>query len=393
MSTRQASRGRTVAVWALIVAASLLAIASATTTWAKRQALDTDTWVKATDEVLATPAVQQALAAYVVNQLYQNVDVGATLQERLPTDLKGLAGPLAAALRTPAEQAVERLLATPQAQQLFSQVNRQAHTTLVNILEDKTRVGSTAGGVVSLDLGALVRQIGQELGIPAAALDKLPADAGNIVLVKSDQLEAAQQLTKAIKVLSAVLFLAVLAFYVWAVYLAIDRRKAIRNIGWSLTLSAFVLLAIRRGVLGYVENLVTQAQYKGTAHATLLIWTSLLRELALAGVAYGLVTVGWAVVAGPTHAGTAVRRTLAPALNLSAGLVWCWAGGLFLLLTLWGPTPAFDFGSRLAVLAGLYGLGIWALRRRTLAEFADVHMSDIAEGPVRVYRRITHRAA
>ena len=384
---RHSSRGRTIAVWALIVAASLLAIGSATSTWAKRQALDTDNWVKASDEVLAKPAVQHALAVYIVDQLYTNVDVAATFEQRLPDDLKQLGAPLAAAVRSPAQDGVERLLASPKMQALWSQVNRQAHAALVRILEDKTRVGSTANGVVTLDLGTLVRQLGQQLGLPAAALDKIPADAGKITLIQSDRLKTAQDAVKVIKVGTVFLLILVVAMYALAAYLAVDRRRTIRNSGWALVFSALVLLAIRRYVMNYVVGLVNAAEFRDAASATLLIWTSLLRQLALAGVAYGLAVVGWAFVAGPTRAGTAIRRTLAPALNMSAGLVAAWAGGIFLLLLVWAPTPAFRFGQGLLVLAVLYALGIVALRRETMVQFADVTFADIGAGVVATYHR------
>ena len=43
------------------------------------------------------------------NDLYDQVDVAGELQAKLPTDLQGLAGPLAGALRSPATGAVDRL--------------------------------------------------------------------------------------------------------------------------------------------------------------------------------------------------------------------------------------------------------------------------------------------
>ena len=388
---RRQSRGRTITVWVLIAIASLVAVLSSTTTWLKRQALDTDSWVSASDEVLAKPAVQQALSVFIVDQLYQSVDITSELAQRLPDDFKQVAGPLSAALRAPAQQAVERLLQTPQFQQLWSQINRRAHAALVRVLENKTRVGSTEGGTVSLDLGQLVQQLGAQLGISQSTLAKIPASAGHIELIRSDQLKTAQKGVRAIKVLSVLLLLVVLVLYALAAYLSFDRRRTIRNIGWAVVLSAFILLTVRRGVDNYVVNLVKTDQFRGAADAVVPIWTSLLAQLGRAGVLYGITIVGWAFVAGPTRAGTAIRRFVAPALNLSVGLVACGAGALFLLLMIWSPTPAFDFGFRLLVLFVLYVAGIATMRVRTMAEFPDASFADVGGRMTAWFRRITHR--
>src|SRR3954447_25267285 len=88
--TRHPGRGRTVIVWLLIVLASLSALTASLTVWVKRQAFNTDAWVKASDQVLDDPQVRQVLSAYLVDQLYQNVDVGGQLKELLPADFKNL---------------------------------------------------------------------------------------------------------------------------------------------------------------------------------------------------------------------------------------------------------------------------------------------------------------
>ena len=70
---------------------------------------------------------------------------------------------------------------------------------------------------------------------PGALLDKIPADAGNIVIAKSDQLQAAQTAVKAIKWMGLLLFVVVVALYALAVFLAKGaRRRTLRNVGWSI---------------------------------------------------------------------------------------------------------------------------------------------------------------
>ena len=90
------SRKRRIVVWALVVLASLLLLVSVLTTWVNRQVLDSTAWNKATTEVIQDPKVQSAIATYSVNQVYQNINVGQALGERLPKNLQPLADVIAA---------------------------------------------------------------------------------------------------------------------------------------------------------------------------------------------------------------------------------------------------------------------------------------------------------
>ena len=93
MAGQHLSRGRSIAVWACILLAALIGFVSALTVWVKRQALETDKWVATSSRLLEDPEIRQALSIYMVDQLYANVDVAAELQQKLPPDVKPLAGP------------------------------------------------------------------------------------------------------------------------------------------------------------------------------------------------------------------------------------------------------------------------------------------------------------
>ena len=78
-------------------------------------------------------------------------------------------------------------------QQLWIDASSAAQEKLVNVLEDNTGAGITTGdGVVTLQLGELVRSLGTELGLSAATLDRIPPDAGELEIMSSDRLGAAQ---------------------------------------------------------------------------------------------------------------------------------------------------------------------------------------------------------
>jgi hypothetical protein len=358
-------------VWTLTVAASVLAVVAILTLWVQRQMLDNNAWKKATTQVIHDPQVRSALATYLVNQLYTNVNVEQALEERLPANAKQLAGPLAAALRQPATRSAEFVLERPRIQQAVITSSTLAHEKLVNVLENKTGFGiATGNGVVTVDLHDLVTELGAQLGLPADALARVPADAGVITIMRSDQLSAAQAGVQTIRILSVWALVLVLGMYAAAIYFAHGaRRESLRNVGCALVLVGLVVLVARRFIGNYAIDQLAAPDYKGSVRDVWLIASSVLGQIGQATILYGAVAVAGAAFAGPTKIATTLRRRSAPVLNERPGIVALGAGVVYLLLLLWGPTHALRVWWGILLLAALAAGGIIALRRQTKAEF------------------------
>jgi hypothetical protein len=372
---RKLSRKRSIAVWTLIVLASVITLLMVMTFWLKRQVLDNDSWRKASTELVQNQDVRESVSTLVVNQLYENVDVGQALSEKLPEQVKALGPTLAAVVREPATNAVEALLARPKIQQLFVEASSGAQQKLVDVLEDKTGYGiSTGSGNVTIDLHELVVELGTTLGISQERLDKLPAKAGVITLMSSDQLGAAQKGVKLVHVISGFFVILVLVLYALAVYLARGRRReTLRNVGWALIVVSVLTLALRRFTGNYVVDALTESTGEKPVRAIWLIGSSILGQIGRAGVLYGAITVLGAILAGPTRAATAARRWLAPYLNERPALAWTVVGATFALVVLWGPTHALHKWWGIVIFGGLLALGLAALRRETMKEFPPAH--------------------
>jgi hypothetical protein len=372
--TRSGRRGHRGLSVACLVLATVILLAASTTTWLRSQVLDTDNWVATSSELLEEPEVVDALARYAVDQLYLSVDIAGELEEVLPEALQPLAGAAAAAVRQPATEGVAALLSTDRVQRLWAEVNRRAHAVLVGVLEDDLEVISTTDGAVTLNLGDLIKELGASLGLPDDVLDRIPDDAGEIVLVRSDQLAAAQRAVDVTKVVSIWAFVVVVALYALAIYLARDRRRAVRNSGWTIVGVGIVLLLVRRLALAYVVSMVEQPSNEPPVRAAYRIASDMLVQMGWAGILFGLVVVAGAVYAGPSRPATAVRRALAPAWNIDPWGVWAVAAVVFALILLWSPTPAFEEWWSVLVLAVLYAAGVEVLRRRSRAEFPDARL-------------------
>jgi hypothetical protein len=364
------TRTRSILVWALFVIGTLVVLVGSLTLWVKRQALDTDSWVNTSANLLENDQVREALSVYIVDQLYANADPQEVLEERLPTNLQGLAGPLAGALRQPAIDGVDRFLQRPRVQDLWEDVNRAAHQELLAVLNDETRGNiTTGGGTVTLNLRTLIVNIGNELGFGETLDSRLPEDVGQIQILQSDQLEAAQTGVKLIKWMSWLVIVIALACYAGAIWLARDRRAMLRNVGAALLVVGILLLVIRRVVGNYiVDALASGESVREAVDSTWFIGTSLLGEVAWALIVYGVVILLGTWLAGPSRYATRARGFMGPTLRDRPGIAWGALAVVYLLLLLWAPVPALRNWPGVLLLGALVALGFEAFRRVTVGE-------------------------
>lgn len=366
----------------LIVAATVIAILSAATTWVRTQALDTDQWVAASAEVIADPEVQDALATYLVDELYATGDVNEALESALPNNLDGLAGPLAGALRAPVTEGVERILARPRIQQAWEAANRLAHERLVAIVRDDVGDNvSTADGAVVLDLAGMVRVVGAEIGLPDAALDRIPDDVGQVTIFESDELADVQDAVRVMDVLSWFLFVVVVALYALAVYLATDRRRTmLRNVGLALVIGGVVLLALRAiSVRATIDAIVQVPANRPTGRFVGNVLTQLLSDMAWTAVLIGLLIAGFAGLLGSHRWAVAARGRLRDTSNPGAIV----AGGavvLLILLAWWGPGHVFERWVTGLTMLALLVAAVVALTVAVNAEDSPDDPDEVATG-------------
>jgi hypothetical protein len=378
-AARPLTKRRRFAIWALIVVASILGVVVILSLWINRQVLDNDNFRSTSADLIADPAVQNTLSIYIVDQLYDNVDIAGSLEQKLPEDLKGLAAPIAGAVREPATRTVNRLLEAPRVQQAWINSSALAHEKLVNVLENKTGNGiDTGNGTVTLDLHELLAELGITLGLPQAALDKLPPNAGMVTIMNSDQLGLAQTGVQIIRFLSVWLLILVLILFGLAIYLARGRRReTLRNVGFAFVLIGLLVVVVREVAGNYVIGGLTDSpSLDRTGHHVWIISTSILGDIGWATVLYGAVAVLGALLAGPTTYAVRLRRWMAPVMNDRPAVVWGVAAAAYLLLILWGGTHALRTAWGILLLGGLLALGVYALRRESLLEFPDASIAN-----------------
>jgi hypothetical protein len=360
-------RGRRFGIATLLVLGTLLWIAFGFGVWAHRQALETDSWVETSGNLLEDEEIRTALAVVLVDRLYDSEAVAQRLEEVLPPELTRLAAPAAAGLKELARRNAPRLLGTAAALSAWETANREAHDTLLAIVE-----GDLGERAVSLDLKSLLEQVAAGTGLPTEAVDRLPPQVANLQVASADEVGDLRQLLDLFEAIVWVLLALAVVAFAGALALARDRRRMAVNVGGCLMFAAIAVLAIR-GLAGraLVDALAEAPNAHDVADDAWEIATSLLVEAAQGSFLLGLFVVVGAWLAGHGRRATALRRFGAYSMREQAGLMWAGLGVLLLLLVIWGPVP---WTQRLwPMLIFTVGAAAWLewIRRRTLAEFPD----------------------
>ena len=368
------SRARRTWVVVILVLATFLGFLSILARWADQQALDTNQWVDTSTEMLENEEIRHTLAAYLVDELYANVDVSAELQARLPPELQALAGPAAAGLRDASYSVARRALESPRVQTLWEEANRRAHQRFIQVVKDEgTENVSTAGGDVTIDLRGLLIQVAQQVGLSGKRIQSLPPETGQLVVMSSDELSAIQTAADLLdKGALAITILALLLFAL-AVFLAGGRRReTLRGVAIGFIVAGLLALVVR-AIAGdiVVSELAKTASIEPAAQDIWDIGTALLSETAWAAVINGILILIAVLLAGPSRYARRLRELAAPYMSERPDLTYGAVAVVFLLLVWWGPTPAFRSPGWLIVIAVLFGVGTEALRRQTAREFPD----------------------
>jgi uncharacterized membrane protein YozB (DUF420 family) len=373
------SRWRRRTVKGLVILGSVLAFLSVFAIWIERQALNTDDWVSTSARMLQNSEIRTALSDYLVDQLYENVNVERELEDILPGEAKELAGPAAGGLRQVAGQGAEKVLETSTAQELWEDANRSAHEQLLAVLENKKEAVSTEGGTVSLNLGSLLTNLAKNVGVGQNLAEKLPPDAGQIEILHSDQLKTAQDIAIAIKGLALILSILTFACFALAIYLSREGRwVTVLFSGIGLIAAGFAVIVFRHVAGGIVVGqLVTNENVKPAGEAAWEIGTSLMTSIATTVIVVGVLfaAAGW--LASPTRAARACRRFIAPTLRLHVAYVYTGLAILVGIYFLSAPTQGLRSFLTTLIVAAMAAFGIRELGKQTEEEYPEADYGEV----------------
>jgi hypothetical protein len=314
-----ARAGRWLAAVLLLVLSSAAGVAALVGVFARTEVLDTDRYVETVAPLAREPAVQQAVADRVTDELVTRLDLTGLTQrladalerQGAPAALDGLVGPVTGGIRSFIRTEVETVLASDQFAQVWDTANRVAHDQLDAVLTTgRSQFLLVDGDTLRLDVGAIFAAVKQRLADAGFTLvNNLPDISVTVPLLASDQIPELQQWVRLLDAAAWVLPLAALGLLAAAIAVAPDRRRALLLGALGLATGMLGLLAtLAAGRDYYLANLPDSVRSPAAAAA---VYDTLLRFLvagaqSLLVVAALVAAAGW--LAGPGRVATAIRR-------------------------------------------------------------------------------------
>jgi len=317
--------GRSIAAALCLVVAVVLTTPAAIAYWGQRTLNDGERYLDTVGPLVASPAVQQAIATTVADAIEQQVDVEAVLNNVFAdviTDrprLEQLVGPLSGAINGLIEREVNAFVASDTFEDIWIAVNTRAQQALVRLLQgDESGAISLQGGQVVLDLSDVIEQVKTRLverGLTIVENVPIPDVDKQIVLLDAPQVEQMRTIYAFANPVAQWLIVVVAALYLAAFLLARRRSKMAVVIGVGLALNALlVAFALSVGRQLFVNELA------GTVFgpASRIFFDTLLAYLergwhVFLWLGVILAAAGW--FSGSNQSGTAVRTTVSGGLE------------------------------------------------------------------------------
>ena len=361
------TRGRRIAALTLVILATITLILASAGVWADRVALQDATWKSASQHMIADPRVRDPLAAYIATQIKTRIDLQTQLQQVLPGPTQRLAPLIATTLDQAITQATSRILARPAVQKLVVAAVSVAHHQAIDVLNGK-RLKQNPDGTVTLSLVPVITAVAGQLGISPDRLKALPPNVGTIAVLPGTKLSTARKITQWARQVAIALVIVTLLLYAAAIWFAVDRRRQVWRVGFSLVVAALVLVLVRAVVGSYLPGAITDVPDGQTAVRE--AWRIVSESLVLGAVTTAI--VGMIMILGAWLSGarpfavrlrTAIGPWLAEARYAYGGLLV-----LVLILAAWGPTPATQNLVVMIIATACAAVGVEALRRQIRLE-------------------------
>lgn len=304
---------------ALVVLSVVVWMAAVVGVFARTELLDTDRYVETVAPLARDPAVQQAVANRLTDELVTRLELEGLVQQLIdalaaqgaPEALDGLVGPVTSGVRSFVHTQVRAVLASDQFAQVWDAANRVAHDELDAVLTTgQGRFLMVDEDTLYLDLGGIITAVKQRLVEAGFTLvERLPEFTVTVPLVASGELPKLQRWTRLLNAAAWVLPLLALALLAGAVAAAPNRRRALLIGAAGFGIGMLVLIGAVAAARGYYLDHLPPTVRSADAAAT--IYDTLLRFLVAAAqtlaVIAVIVVVGcWLV--GPGRLATATRR-------------------------------------------------------------------------------------
>jgi hypothetical protein len=296
---------RSVAVMVLLAFAVALLVVGNLLFWFGNTVVKTDRFAAATQPIIKDPVVQQSIALYTTNHIFDNVDVEAITAQALPPRAEFLAPQLASQLKSATNSTLDKALAKPSLQEKWNTVLITQHDRFVTF-------ASSYKGDGNVSLADAYDQVSASLGstkLSFLANKKLPAKTGNITIIDATWLPTFHNVVVHIDTWRLLAILLLVASLAGAVGLSRHKRRTIylfSIISAIMLLVSLIALRVTREVIAGNAD----PQYAdGVRRVLQLFFHSLvIQTTTIILVAFLIALVAW--ISGSSPAARAVKRQI-----------------------------------------------------------------------------------
>ena len=255
---------RRIAVSALLVISALSLSLFVAVRWFENQVLTTDNWVALISPLPKEPVVNEALAIYVSDKIFENDKIEQRIEAALPENAGFIATPVANQLKELTTQATQRVISSDAFQTIWSGVHRITLNRVLSVARGETPpLQARINERFDIDLSDSLVNIRQALGRAAEAIPALQNQTTdkNVVTISADLRAKQSRLRDFINgtdLLAAILPLIFIASLLWALALSNNRSRTIVSASVAIIILMLVELIglrwLRQSVLSDVQN-------------------------------------------------------------------------------------------------------------------------------------------
>ena len=264
--------------------------------WAGNTVVKTDRYAETVQPLIHDPQIQDAVALYTTEQLFNNVDVEALTEEVLPPRAEFLAPSISSQIQSNTKNIFTKIIQSNEFQERWNKTHIQAHQEFI------AGVG-TYGSDGSIDISEFYTQLSQQLQDTRLAFlagKSLPPKVGAITLVEGAWLSNLERLINNIDLWRTLALALLVLFSFLAVWLSRNKRRTVILLGAVFALTMFLtLVAIRLGIevaAGRVDS-----KYHDAAHQAAQIIMNPLISQTRAGLLASMLVILVAWVSGPSR--------------------------------------------------------------------------------------------
>jgi hypothetical protein len=271
--------------------------------WFGNTIVKPDRFTDATAPIIKDSKVQQTMALYTTNKIFESVDVQKITEEALPPKADFLAPQLTTQLKSGTEKTLQKTLAKPKFQEKWNTVLANQHERIVNFAAKHNGDGNISLNDVYNQLSASL----QSTKLSFLSNKKLPDKVGSVTVVSAPLLPAFHNLVTNIdtwRLLTVTTFVLCVALAVW---LSSNRRKTL----YILSVFGTIFMLISLVALRFTREMIAQKadpQYaEGVRSALQIFFHPLLLQTATILFAFVLVAiVAW--ISSASKSAAAIRN-------------------------------------------------------------------------------------